>query len=308
MNLLKRFFLKLTDRSLLKEMDLQEQDKRFMERAAELSEILCRQGPDDAPQMALKHSGNAGDIIYSLPSVYALAGDKPVSLFMHLNQPASLKAVRKTHPLGNVMLNEKMFEMLQPLFLSQSPIATCEPYRGETLHYDLDVFRRLPIRFSRGHIARWYFLLYALNADLCRPWIHVAPDSSFSDYIMVARSGGNHSPGIDYSFLRKYEKIVFVGVEEEYAAMRLMVPGLEYHRVGNFLELARVIRGAKFFIGNSSFPYSLAEAMKVRRLFEMSYHCPNVIPDGMDGYEFCFQPQFELLVEKLFYGDPGGAK
>jgi len=305
MNLLKRLILKLTNRSRLTQLDLQAQDERFIEKAAALASLADVPANLDVPTVSFKHSGHAGDIIYSLPTVYALSREKPVSFFMHLNRPANLKAVRKSHPLGNVMLNEKMFEMLQPLFLSQESIAACEPYRNETVHYNLDRFRELPIRFNRGHIARWYFLLYAVNADLCRPWIHIEPDRSFADYIMVARSAGNHAPGIDYSFLKQYRKTVFVGVEDEYDAMRCMVPGIEYHPVKDFLELARAIKGAKFFIGNSSFPYSLAEAMKVRRLFEMSYHCPTVMPDGIDGYEFCFQVQFETLVERLQYKDCG---
>jgi len=81
--------------------------------------------------------------------------------------------------------------------------------------------------------------------------------------------------------------------------MRKFVPDIEYRPVQNFLELAEIIAGCKFFIGNQSFPFSLAEALKVNRVLEVYYSCPNVIVEGRNAFDFCFQPQFELIVQKL---------
>ena len=86
---------------------------------------------------------------------------------------------------------------------------------------------------------------------------------------------------------------------EEYERMKLSIPQLEYKKTDNFLSLASTIAGAKLFIGNQSFPYSLAEAIKVPRILESYYLSPNVIPEGENAYEFSFQPQFEFLVKKL---------
>jgi ADP-heptose:LPS heptosyltransferase len=96
---------------------------------------------------------------------------------------------------------------------------------------------------------------------------------------------------------------MFVGVEAEYAEMRQQLPKLEYRPVQHFLELAQVIAGSRLFIGNQSFPFAIAEGLKVKRLLEIYHLSPNVNVEGPLGYDFCFQPQFERLVEKLYESD-----
>lgn len=244
-----------------------------------------------------KHSGNSGDIIYALPTIYSLAHGAKAHLHLHINQPGSYG--KKPHPLGNVMLNRKMAQMLQPLLLAQKEIHSCSIYDGTSpVDFDLDTIRRYPILMSRGNIARWYFYVFAVNADLSKPWLTVSPDTSFNDRIVVARSQRYRGPGIDYSFLKKY-KTVFIGVEQEWKEMKEMLPDIELVPVKNFMEMAQIIAGSKLFIGNQSFPFSIAEGLKVKRLLEVYFLAPNVNVEGSNGYDFCFQPQFEKLVQKL---------
>jgi ADP-heptose:LPS heptosyltransferase len=79
-----------------------------------------------------------------------------------------------------------------------------------------------------------------------------------------------------------------------------MIPQLEYRGVSNFLEMASVIKGSMFFIGNQSFPFSIAEGLKKRRLLEVYHRSPNVIVEGAEGYDFVYQPQFEKIVSDLY--------
>jgi hypothetical protein len=81
--------------------------------------------------------------------------------------------------------------------------------------------------------------------------------------------------------------------------MKKAIPHLKYHSVNDFLEFAQIIAGCKFFIGNQSFPFAVAEALKIKRALEVCFECPNVIPEGKDGYDFCYQPQFEKIVRQL---------
>ena len=243
-----------------------------------------------------RHSGNSGDLIYSIPTMYALAGGKPIHL--HLNLGMRGHYGKKPHPLGNLMLNEKMVAMLQPLLLAQKDFATVDVLKDQTVDYNLDLIREYPFPLNRGNIARWYFYIFAVNYDLGKAWLKVQPDTSMTDYIVVARSQRYRQPLIDYSFLQQYKKIAFVGVPQELEDMRLMLPGIEYRPVENFLELARVIAGSKLFIGNQSFPFSIAEALKTKRILEVYHQSPNVNVEGADGYDFCFQLQFEKLVAR----------
>jgi hypothetical protein len=245
-----------------------------------------------------KHSGNSGDIMYALPTIYALAGSGKAHLHLVANAPASYG--KRHHPLGNVMLNEKMIEMITPLLLAQEQISSCTTYTADQpIDFDLDLFRSYPLLLNRGNIARWYFYIYAINADLGKPWLKVDPDTSVNDRIVVARSHRYQAPGISYTFLKKY-KTVFIGVEQEYRDMKKEVPNIEYRPVKNFLDMAGLIAGSRLFIGNQSFPFSISEGLKVKRLLEMYHFSPNVNVEGPNGYDFYFQPQFEKLVAQLY--------
>lgn len=250
------------------------------------------------PDYHFKHSGNAGDIIYSLPAAYAIA--KNANIHYHLSLGVKGVYGKSPHPLGNVMMNEKMADMLNPLLTAQPRISSCTVHQAtDDIDVDLDLIRSHPITMGAGSIARWYFYVFAVNADLGKPWLFVQPDASVQGQIVIARSQRYREPGIDYSFLKRYKNLLFVGVEQEWKEMRRMLPQIEHRPVNNFLELAQVISGSKLFIGNQSFPFSIAEGLKVKRLLEVYWRAPNVIPEGSNGFDFYFQPQFEKLVESL---------
>ncbi len=71
-------------------------------------------------------------------------------------------------------------------------------------------------------------------------------------------------------------------------------------QVSDFLQLAQLIAGSRLFIGNQSLPFAIAEALKVNRLLEVYYKAPNVAVSGRNGYDFCFQQQFEYLVRTRY--------
>ena len=250
--------------------------------------------PENRP-VHFKHSGNCGDIIYAIPTMKAISGKEDIHLHLHIDQPADYAGHVK-HPLGNVMLNKKMVDMLQPLLLSQPGFKSCEPYSEGPIDVDLDKMREYPLLLDRGNIARWYFLVFPVNYDLNQAWLQAKPDPSAREAIVIARSHRYRAPNIDYRFLKRYPNVQFIGLPEEYSDMKKMIPHLRHRPVKDFLEMASVIAGAKLLIGNQSFPFSLAEALKVNRLLEVHFECPNVTVYGDKGYDFCFQPQFEKLV------------
>ena len=253
----------------------------------------------DGDEISFSHSGHAGDIIYSIPTMYELAAGRKINLYLTLNQPNRDFTRQMRHPNGNVMLTEKSVELIAPLLLAQKDFIRCEALAGQTVHYDLTAFREFPFDYRMGSIARWYFLTYGISRDLGKPWLQVQPDESFKDALVIARSSRYRTPKIEYGFLKKYPRVVFVGMPDEFADMQQQIPSLVYHPVKNFLELASLIAGSQLFIGNQSFPFSLAEALKVKRVLEVFPQCPNVLVEGADAYDFCYQPQFEKIVTTL---------
>ena len=303
MNLFKQIFLRLTNKKQYNtEREIYHygrKNRRFIKKLSHAP--LPNFHIEKKESYSFKHSGNSGDIIYALPAIYALSQGSKVNLYLHLDQPAGYAF---SHPLGNVSLNNKVFDMLQPLLMAQPQISMCDKYHsGITVDYDMDIFRQYPFPLAYGNIARWYFLTFAINADLGKPWLFVDANQKTKDYIVIARSQRYHSPGIDYSFLSKYNNLLFVGLKDEYDAMRQMIPTLQYQQVNTFLELAQFIKGSKLFIGNQSFPFSIAEALKMKRLLEVCFRSPNVSVEGINGFDFCYQPQFETLVERIM-SDP----
>lgn len=245
-----------------------------------------------------KHSGNAGDIIYALPAAYKLAGEGSVHLHLNVDAPGKYKKNFR-HPLGSVMLNNKMVDMLRPLLLYQDKIKECSVYTDQQIDFDLDLFREYPLG-TGGNIARWYFLVFADYTDLAVPWLKAPVDERFKDSIVISRSFRYRTPGLDYGFLSKYPRLYFAGMPDEYEDMKKMIPNIEHVPVKDFLELATLINSCKLFIGNQSFPFSVAEGLKQTRLLEVSYRVPNVMVEGKGGYDFCYQPQFERIVKKLY--------
>lgn len=251
-------------------------------------------------EINVNHSGNAGDIIYALPTLRKLheLTCAKINLYLRLNQPLVLSGAL-SHPLGNVMLNEKMVDLLTPLLLKQDYINLVQPYTNQNIHIDLDFFRSGVFPLDRGNIARWCGYITGVSPDLWQRWLTVEPNEKYSNTILLARSGRYQNSLLDFSFLKKYTNIKFVGVSSEYEEMKKYIPNLEWAQIDNFLELAEIIAGCKFFIGNQSFPFSIAEGLKVPRILEVTFEVINVIPEGPNGYDMLYQEHFEDLVAKL---------
>jgi hypothetical protein len=277
-NKLRRILLKLRDRELYYDLKCDSKRLEFV----------------DGQRASFKHSGNAGDLIYALPALRVLAGKLGAKLRLALNVP--LRNRKLKHPLGGVQLNQKMYDMLEPLLSRQEYIKEMAVYDGEAVDYDLDVFRDAPFRMDRLGICRWYFYVFGITCDLSKPWLQVEPDKSYKDRIVVARSMRYRNLTFNYKFLGQYGAPIFVGLADEYEDFRLQVPQAEWIQLSDFHQLARIIAGSRLFIGNQSFPFSIAEGLKVPRVLELDPGSPNVVPTGEHGYDVLYQRQFERIV------------
>jgi len=306
-NTLSKLWLKYTDRpayttykwDLANYNDVQQTN--FLLGSNKLNSIYkIKAVSDNKGELNLMHSGNAGDIIYALPSIkkiYEITG-VPINLFLRLNQPTKIQAFR-AHPLGNVMLNQKMADMLFPLIRPQEYINSVEVYIDQVIDIDLDYFRSGFIPMNTGNIARWCGYITGVSPDLWKKWLNVQPDTTYAENIIIARSGRYHNETIDYSFINQYNNLKFIGVKSEYDEIKQFIPKIEWVEIESFLQMAQIIAGCKFFIGNQSFPYSIAEALKVPRILEVAFDVINVVPEGENGHDFFLQDHFEWLVKNL---------
>ena len=174
-----------------------------------------------------------------------------------------------------------------------------EVFESQNIDIDLNFFRELPINFNIDSV-RWYFHLTGCFPDLSKQYLEVTPSEKYTDYVVIMRSLRRQNKFIDYSFLSSYKNLVFIGLETEFDDLKKDISNLEYFDSKDFLELASIIKNSKIFIGNLSFGYALAEALKVTRLLESAPNFPLVYPNGGDGYDFYFQNHFEDLIKKLY--------
>lgn len=246
-----------------------------------------------------KHSGNTGDILYSLPAIRKACENKndKAILYLNLDQPANY-VQGFVHPLGNVMLNKYMATMLKPLLLSTDFIEDVMIYNGQKIDYDLDKFRRIGLNLGAGNISRWYFQAFPeLTCDLIEPTIKVQLSRILNETIVINRTERYQNGQIDYSILNQYSNPkYFVGTEHEYHLMSKVIENLQYHEVLNFYHLADLINNCKVFIGNQSMNFAIAEQLKSNRILETYFGCPNVIPCGGKAFDVFNQEGFEYAL------------
>ena len=252
----------------------------------------------DNDSISFLHYGHLGDIINSLPVIKELSKTKKCFLYIQKNKKIPEHVVSKNHPFGDVYLSEKAINKMLPLLQSQKFIEKVEIYNNQEVNIDLNFFRELPINFNIDSV-RWYSHLTGKFPDLSNNYIEVPNHEKFKNYIVIMRSLRRQNKFIDYSFLSSYKNLVFVGLKNEFENLKTKINNLEYYDSKDFLELASIIKNARIFIGNLSFGYALAEAIKVPRLLESAPNFPLVYPNGYDGYDFYFQVHFEEIVKKL---------
>jgi hypothetical protein len=211
-------------------------------------------------------------------------------------------------------MNKKMFDMVKPLIESLDFIHSFEVYDCQKVAIDLDRCRMMNVNIPYGDIRRW--VMYAdpeLQADISeqvidihesilkqKPSLNFETGNLVKGQIIANRTSRYRNEAIHYGFLQHQPlRVYFAGTMEEYAEFQSHVPKAVYLPIKNFLELASYIAAAKVFIGNQSFCFSLAEAMKTPRVLEVCSFAPNVIPCGPNGFDFYTQESAEWLVNEL---------
>lgn len=257
------------------------------------------------------------------------ARDNQAALYLGLNVEWSMAEALKVGRVSPYTLTEKTMEFLKPLLLSQSyiasvhsleaempqiydgwcaavstkdPVIVGEWYRTHQEIIDLDKHHCYPVGLPCGNIFRSNFYMYPdMACDLSKRWLDVR--ALPHGRIVVNRTLRCRNQSISYAFLKKYlNEITFVGLLEEYEDFFNNVGRCDHILCYNAHEIAELIEGARFFIGNQSLCFSIAEALKVPRILEVCSELPNVIPVGKNAFDFLYQGPFEYYVDKLYNG------
>lgn len=256
------------------------------------------------------HNGNIGDVWASIPAMrqhYANSGKK-VNLFLEKDVPATYYdgAVHPTKDQNgeNVMLNQRVVDMMIPLLKEQKFINEVKMWEQEPIQVQLPWFRETFVGMPHFSINRWYFYVFPeLTCDLSKVWLDV-PDSE-KDFakgkILITRSERYTNHTLDFSFLKPYEEeCVFCGTMREYNNF-CMTYDLNIRKLNtvNFLELAQAIKQCRFHITNQTQAFQLSEGQKIPRILELCPHAANCIPIGENAYDYLHQFGLEYAFNKL---------
>lgn len=258
--------------------------------------------------LSIKHSYAGGDLIALLVGLrhgYNETGKKWIIYqridFEGFYYDGAIHSTLDSQGNG-VTMNKRHFEMLKPLIESQEYIEEFKEWKGEKVDIDIDKSRDsrvIPIPFSPLHY--WaFFIAPELSCDLSEKWLYV-PRIQLYNKILINRTQRYNNPYISYYFLKPYEKdLIFIGTKKECEIFNKQY-GLDIEIVeeSDFLKVAILINNCRFFIGNQSICWHIADALKTPRLLEVCSQFPNTFPNGKDGYVFLHQESLELLFDKL---------
>jgi hypothetical protein len=189
----------------------------------------------------VKHSGNAGDIIYSLSSLnqYCEEHKCKVVFYIKIGVPSGFND--ETHPVGSVMMNDSMFNFIAPLLKVQPyihDVIKLEKEENVLVDYDLDSFRKDYKNLSAGNIQNWISNSYhEFRPNLSKQCLFI-PEHIGNNYILVNRTTRYNNFFIDYSVLDQYENVYFVGTETEFKRLFIHNNRITHLKVKDALELA----------------------------------------------------------------------
>lgn len=239
--------------------------------------------------MNFKHSGSAGDVIYSLPVIKELGGGT-LYLSCNINDFYELQKLAnpQNHPLNPYkldgtlgVLTPSMCEYLIPLIKEQDYITDCKIWSGEAVDLDLNLWRTSNIiHFFSTNLTDCHAIASRLRNGLGNTqWLNASPNPKFET--IFARSLRHREPDFPWrNFKMGFPNATFIGIECEHVDFENRFGKVPFYEARDFLELAQIIAGCTLFIGNQSLPYAIAEGLKINRIQETASSIPNCLFDN----------------------------
>jgi hypothetical protein len=182
---------------------------------------------------------------------------------------------------------EDAVEELKPLLLEQDYIEIVEPFSD----HNIEDFDYVPAYYRKSNLlfSRNWTEIYSteFNLDLPKfhtPWIEIEGDARFNDKVVIHRTRKENDYGfsdrcthlIDWEEIVRKNDCVFVGYTEiEYNVFKKNFPSVShliaFQRADSHLQMAKIIKGCKYFIGNQTSPLALAFSIQAPMLAELAY-------------------------------------
>ena len=223
--------------------------------------FFTRLPKDTKRPMVFKHSGDQGDIIYSLAAAKAIGG----GVFYITPSKWEVRQPPTKENCGNIL-----------------PLLDCQKYLWASsftdngvshADYDLNKFRETILGHANsGSIFQHHLKSAGVTWPEDKPWLEVdfkivLPEKP----IVISRSLRYHNPEITWaSFVKKHgNRMIFIGHDEEHSEFIKSFGYVPKIETRTLLDAARIIAGSKVFIGNQSCPMAIALGLGVNVIQEV---------------------------------------
>ena len=207
------------------------------------------------------HSGDAGDILYAVPSIRALGGG---ALYFD------------SRPWTRSRFGPALLAALKPLLEEQDCIEKVALHDGELIDYDFSTFRNGGYKLGDTIIERQRRWLGA-EIDISKPWLTVGAPTPLPGKTVINRAErwlGFHFPW-KAIVEAKAKELVFIGLPHEHKEFCKEFGEVEYIYTIDLLEAGKLVAGADFFIGNQSAPNAIANGLHKASLLEVCSYAPD---------------------------------
>jgi len=249
------------------------------------------------------HSGDLGDIIYSLPVIkFKGAGGLSIRQNMQIidEKLRYFKIMRLDEKKEDNTLpgiDKDKFEFIKPLLVNQKFITDCKYGDPEGLFTNLDYFRK-----DTGHnnLIEKYQNVFSVPESLYEtPWIETY-NRHVSD-IIISRTNRYHNKNFPWKeIIKKYKNnLTFIGLESEHALFCEKFEKVNFYKIKDALEASAILSACTLFIGNQNVFYAIAEALKKSCIQETSTYKPDCIFARSDSIYFTQNKFIKLVQEKI---------
>lgn len=274
--------------------------------------------------ITFKCTVNAGDMVHNMAGIKHVCDElgKKAVIYHQLNMGA-IYYPGATHPVQDdggkmVTMNQKQFEMLKPLIEAQPCVESFLEFTGQPVVIDMGRMRgEMNVNMPYGPIQCWPSLVWPdMCPDISKPWIDVETSDilfrvtdgetikgTTHDKVIINFTDRYRNTNIHYFWLKEFEQhLVFAGTIDEHVSFcsrwKLNMP---YLQVDDFLQLAQAIKVCRFFMGNQSMCWGIADAMKTTpRILEYCGWVPNCTWGiGPKSYGFLYQQNVEYYFKRL---------
>ena len=244
-------------------------------------------------EKTFKHSGDLGDIIYSLPVIKTLGGG---TLFLDITGGEDESICRIQCIDGKTKFNKTSYDFIKPLIKSQPYIKDVKIYqRGQNIDYNLNLFRYKfadpNSRSKTKNLLDLHMESFGLPEwDPNEPWLFVDNPIKLKRKTIVTRSPRMQAnfPWFQTQKFNFRDKAIFIGLpkEHEYFEWTFDIK-IPYRPVEDALEIARILKGCNALAANSTFILAVAIGLgTVPIIQEVEPHFPTTVFPGKKNMDY----------------------